>query len=73
MGCNQFEVAKEFSLLGGEILAIDEIHKYKNFEIELKQMHDMLDIKIIFLGSSAINIEHSKADLSRRTVLYRVN
>ncbi|WP_324170471.1 ATP-binding protein [Sulfurimonas sp.] len=67
------EIAKEFSLLGGEVLAIDEIHKYKNFEIELKQMHDMLDLKVIFSGSSAINIEHSKADLSRRAVLYRVN
>lgn len=72
-GSSLFEVAKEFSLLGGEILAIDEIHKYKNFEIELKQMHDMLDLKVIFSGSSAINIEHSKADLSRRAVLYRVN
>jgi len=67
------EIAKEFSSLGGKILAIDEIHKYKNFELELKQIYDMLDIKVIFSGSSAINLEHSKADLSRRAVLYRVN
>ena len=67
------EIAKEFSLKGGKILAIDEIHKYKNFEIELKQIYDMLDLKVIFSGSSAINLEHSKADLSRRAVLYRVN
>jgi hypothetical protein len=67
------EIAKEFSSLGGKILAIDEIPKYKNFELELKQIHDMLDIKVIFSGSSTINIEHSKADLSRRAVLYRVN
>lgn len=67
------DIAKEFSSLGGEILAIDEIHKYKSFEIELKQIHDMLDIKVIFSGSSAINIKHAKADLSRRAVLYRIN
>ena len=67
------EIAKEFSSLGGEILAIDEIHKYKNFELELKQIYDMLDLKVIFSGSSAIELEHAKADLSRRAVMYRVN
>ena len=67
------EIAEEFSALGGKILAIDEIHKYKNFEKELKLIYDRIDIRIIFSGSSAIELEHSKADLSRRTVLYRVN
>ncbi len=67
------EIAKEFSALGGKILAIDEIHKYKNFERELKQIYDMLDLKVIFSGSSAIELEHSKADLSRRAVLYHMN
>ncbi len=67
------EIAQEFASLGGEVLAIDEIHKYRNFELELKQIHDMLDIKVIFSGSSAINLEHKKGDLSRRAVMYRVN
>ena len=67
------DVAKEFHKIGGQFLAIDEIHKYKNFEIELKQIYDMLDLKIIFSGSSAIELEHSKADLSRRAVIYRVS
>ena len=67
------EIAQEFASLGGEVLAIDEIHKYRNFELELKQIHDMLDIKVIFSGSSAINLEHTKGDLSRRAVMYRVN
>jgi len=66
------EIAKAFSARGGEILAIDEIHKYRNFEVELKQIYDMLDLKVIFSGSSAIELEHAKADLSRRAVLYRV-
>jgi predicted AAA+ superfamily ATPase len=67
------DIAKEFSTKGGEILAIDEIHKYRNFEIELKQIYDMLPLKVIFSGSSAIELEHAKADLSRRAVIYRVN
>jgi len=67
------EIAKDFTAIGGEVLAIDEIHKYKNFESELKQIYDMLPLKVIFSGSSAIELEHSKADLSRRAVLYRVN
>ena len=66
-----YDIAEEFSMYGGEILAIDEIHKYKNFEIELKEIYDFLDIKVLFSGSSAISLEHNKADLSRRAVLYR--
>jgi len=67
------EIAKKFSSLGGEVLAIDEIHKYANFEKELKQIHDMLDLYVIFSGSSALKLEHAKADLSRRAIIYRVN
>jgi predicted AAA+ superfamily ATPase len=67
------DIAKEFALLGGKVLAIDEIHKYKNFERELKQIYDMLKLKVIFSGSSAIELEHAKADLSRRAVMYRMN
>jgi predicted AAA+ superfamily ATPase len=67
------EIAKEFSSQGGKVLAIDEIHKYRSFEKELKQIYDMLDLQVIFSGSSAIELEHAKADLSRRAVLYRVN
>ena len=71
-GITLFEIAEDFGNLGGKVLVIDEIHKYKNFEIELKEIYDFLDIKIIFSGSSAIILEHKKADLSRRAVLYRV-
>ena len=67
------EIAKSFEAIGGEILVIDEIHKYKQFEIELKQIYDMLKLKVIFSGSSAIELEHKKADLSRRAVIYNVN
>ena len=68
-----YEIAEEFSKIGGEILAIDEIHKYPNFALELKSIYDTFDLKVIFSGSSAIALENSKVDLSRRAVLYRVN
>ncbi len=67
-----FDIAETFSNIGGKVLVIDEIHKYKNFEIELKEIYDFLDVKVIFSGSSAIVLEHKKADLSRRAILYRV-
>jgi predicted AAA+ superfamily ATPase len=67
------DIAKEFYLKGGAVLAIDEIHKYKNFETELKQIYDMLPLKVIFSGSSAIKLEHAKGDLSRRATIYNIN
>ncbi len=67
------EIAKSFFALGGEVLAIDEIHKYRDFERELKQIYDMLDLKVIFSGSSALKLDHAKADLSRRATLYQMN
>lgn len=67
-----FDIAFEFSKEGGELLIIDEIHKYKNFECELKKIYDMLSLKVIFSGSSAIRLDHSKGDLSRRALLYHM-
>jgi predicted AAA+ superfamily ATPase len=67
-----FEIAKIFELYGGKVLAIDEIHKSKNFELELKNIYDRLKLGIIFSGSSALKLEHSKADLSRRAMMYHV-
>jgi len=68
-----YEIAEEFSKIGGSVLAIDEIHKYPNFATELKSIYDTFDLKVIFSGSSAIALENSKVDLSRRAMLYRVN
>ena len=67
-----FEIAEDFYNIGGKILVIDEIHKYKDFEIELKEIYDFLDLQVIFSGSSAMILEHKKADLSRRAMVYRL-
>ena len=68
-----FEVAEDFSKEEGKVLVIDEIHKYKNFEIELKKIYDILDLQVIFSGSSALQIDHAKADLSRRAITHHVS
>jgi len=68
-----FEVANAFYKEEGEVLIIDEIHKYKNFEIELKKIYDILDLKVIFSGSSALKLDNAKADLSRRAIIYSVD
>jgi len=67
-----FEIVKEFVKEGGEIVVIDEIHKYPDFEIELKKIYDILDVKVFFSGSSAIKLDNVKADLSRRAVIFEV-
>jgi len=54
------EIAKEFSAYGGKLLIIDEIHKADNFANELKTIYDFLDIKVIFSGSSALEIKIAK-------------
>ena len=67
-----FEIARAFEKYGGEVLAIDEIHKNRSFEQELKNIYDRLQLRVIFSGSSALKIEYSKADLSRRADIYKV-
>ena len=68
-----FAIADSFQKVGGQLLIIDEIHKSKNFEIELKLIYDsFFDLKVIFTGSSAAAINHAKADLSRRAMIYHL-
>ncbi len=56
---------------GGELLLIDEIHKYPNWAQELKNIYDLhhKKLKIIFSGSSSIDLIKEKYDLSRRAIL----
>ena len=67
-----FDVAFAFHKEGGKLLIFDEIHKYANFEKELKNIYDMLDLKVIFSGSSALQLDHAKGDLSRRVMMYEM-
>ncbi len=67
-----FDLALSFAKEEGELLLIDEIHKYIGFENELKKIYDFLDLQVIFSGSSALKIDNAKADLSRRAVIYEI-
>ena len=67
-----FDLALAFQKEEGKLLIIDEIHKYPNFELELKKIYDFLDLDVIFSGSSALRLNNAKADLSRRAVIYEV-
>jgi uncharacterized protein len=65
------DTANDWYKQGGNILIIDEVHKYKNWSVELKNIYDGLpDMKIIFSASSALDIYRGEADLSRRVVSY---
>ncbi len=65
-----YDIATDFVRLGGKVIVIDEIHKYKNWAIELKSIYDSFpDLIVRFSGSSMLNILNEKYDLSRRCVI----
>ncbi len=54
-----------------EVFCIDEIHKYKNWNQELKNIYDDFPkIQVIFSWSSSLDLIKWKYDLSRRVLLY---
>jgi uncharacterized protein len=66
-------LADEFSKSGGKCLVIDEVHKYKNWSKEIKYIYDRYkDLKVIFSGSSILEIYKGEADLSRRALSYQL-
>ncbi len=70
---NLIELAEKFTQLGGKILFIDEVHKQPNWIIQLKNIYDFFpELNIVFTGSSILELDHSKADLSRRAVMYNM-
>ena len=68
-----YEIAEQFSLMGGEFIAFDEIHKYPQWSLELKSIYDTFpNLKILASGSSALEIHKGSHDLSRRAITYRL-
>lgn len=67
------ETITQFHKQGGKILVLDEVHKYKNWSTEIKNIYDIYTgIKIIFTGSSIIDISRQEGDLSRRAIVYEL-
>ena len=68
-----YEIADMFVKMGGELLCIDEIHKYPQWSKELKSIHDTFrELKLIVSGSSALEIHKGSHDLSRRALVYKM-
>lgn len=68
---NLYELADEFRKNSGEYLYLDEVHKYTGWARELKSIYDsMPGLKIVFSGSSIIELSKQEADLSRRALMY---
>ncbi len=71
---NLYNLADIFYKKGGKLLAVDEVHRYPNWANELKNIYDDFpSLKVIFTGSSLLHLQHAKADLSRRTVMYQLS
>jgi len=58
---------------GGKYLFLDEVHKYANWSVEIKNIYDDYpELKVVFTGSSLLEILNARADLSRRAVIYNM-
>jgi predicted AAA+ superfamily ATPase len=67
------ETAGNFYKQGGMVLVLDEVHKYPHWAREIKNLYDSYpDLKIIFTGSSILDIARQEGDLSRRALMYEL-
>lgn len=67
------DLAEQFVKYGGKYLFIDEIHKYKDWSRELKLIYDYHPkLKVVFTGSSVLDIKKGAFDLSRRAIMYQL-
>lgn len=66
-------VNKLYQEYGVRYYFLDEIHKYQNWNQELKNIYDAYpDVTIVFSGSSSMDLVKGSYDLSRRGVLFRM-
>lgn len=71
-------LAEEFVIHGGELLVVDEIHKYKpgttDWSREVKEIYELFpSLKLILSGSSLLKLKEGDADLSRRSIKYTMS
>ena len=64
------ELAFELNKSGVSYLAVDEIHKYADWQREVKTILDSFPkLKLIVSGSSSLHLNYKVADLSRRHIM----
>ncbi len=67
------DVVDDFVKKGGKHLFLDEVHKYPNWSIGLKNIYDYhKELRVVFTGSSLLEMLNSSADLSRRALVYEL-
>lgn len=65
------DLGEDFYQKGGKYLFLDEVHKYSNWSLEIKNLYDnYTDLHIVFTSSSLLEINKGEGDLSRRSVNY---
>jgi hypothetical protein len=66
-------LADEFAKQGGKFLYLDEVHNYIGWSREIKNIYDSHpDMKVVFTGSSLLEVYKGEADLSRRAITYQL-
>ena len=67
------DLAERLVQRGVHYLFIDEIHKYKDWSKELKLIYDYYsELRVVFSGSSVLDLNKGSSDLSRRAVMYHL-
>ncbi len=69
-----FELARTLHIERGvKLICIDEIHRFPNWNQEIKNIYDSFpNLKVIFSGSSSIDLARGWYDLSRRGIVYNL-
>ncbi|MDR1739531.1 MAG: AAA family ATPase [Bacteroidales bacterium] len=67
------DLVDSFVKRGGKFLFLDEVHKYPNWSQAIKNIYDDYPhLKVVFTGSSLLEILNARADLSRRAIMYNI-
>lgn len=67
------KTVEQFYREGGKTVFLDEVHKYPGWAMEVKNLHDFYpDLKIVFTGSSIVDLAKEEGDLSRRVLMYEL-
>lgn len=68
-----FDTVGELYDQGIRLIVLDEVHKYGNWSLEIKNLYDSYpDLKLIITGSSALKLVTGSGDLSRRLSKYEL-
>ncbi len=68
-----YEIVDSLRKKGMEQIFIDEIHSKPDWDSDIKTIYDEHNVRVMFSGSSALELKKDSADLSRRAVILHIN